>query len=262
MKRLKSHLVIPDTQVHQGVPLNHLTWIGKYIVDKQPDVIVHLGDFSDMPSLSSYDKGKKCFEGRRYWKDVSAAKRGMCVLMKPIHDFNLKRKKLKEKQYKPRMVMTLGNHENRINRAVQAEAILEDTISTDDLGYKEAGWEVHNFLEVVEIDGVRYSHFFPRSATGRVMQTYRGAPSAATQVRREMGSCTSGHLQGLDFSIYQTGTRRLYGMIAGSCYLHDEDYLSPQGTMYWRGIIMKHQVNKGEYDPMFVSLDYLRRRYG
>ena len=262
MKKLRSHLIVPDVQVKEGVPTAHLTHLGKYMVDKQPEVVVCLGDFADLPSLSSYDKGRKCFEGRRYWKDIDAARKAMDKLMKPLHDYNRKRAKGKHKQYNPRLVMLLGNHENRINRAVEAESILECTISTDDLRYKEAGWEVHNFLEVVEIDGIRYSHFFPRSASGRVMQSTRGAPNAATQVRREMGSCTSGHLQGLDFSIYQTGKQRFYGLIAGSCYTHDEDYLTPQGTQYWRGIIMKHEVKDGEYDPMFVSLDYLKRRYG
>lgn len=257
-----THLVIPDTQVKEGVETKHLTHIGKYIAHKRPDVIVCLGDFADMPSLSSYDKGTKGFEGRRYHKDVAATKAAMSKLLQPIHDYNTEQRRKKAKKYSPRMVMLLGNHENRINRAVNADAILEDTISTEDLGYEQAGWEVHNFLEIVDIDGIQYSHFFPRSATGRVMQNRRGAPNAATQVKREMQSCTSGHLQGLDFSIYQTGKQRYYGLIAGSCYTHDEDYLTSQGTAYWRGIIYKNEVNDGEYDPMFVSLNYLNRRYG
>ena len=255
-------MVIPDVQCKAGVNLKHLEHIGKYLVDKQPDVVICLGDFADMESLSSYDKGKKKFEGRRYKKDISTAKIAMDILLNPLKSHNKKVAKQKGKQYKPRMVMLLGNHENRINRAVEADAILEDTISTDDLGYAEAGWEVHPFLQVVEIDGIMYSHYFPRSASGRVMQDKRGSPNAAVQVKREMCSCTAGHLQGLDFSIYQTGKQRYYGLIAGSCYTHDEDYLTPQGTQYWRGIIYKNEVVGGQYDPMFVSLEYLKRRYG
>lgn len=262
MSKQISHLVIPDVQVKDGVPTNHLTHIGKYIVDKQPSTVICLGDFADMPSLSSYDKGTKGFEGRRYKYDVKATRGAMTKLLQPIKDHNAKMRKLKKTQYMPRMVMLLGNHENRIDRAINSEAILEGTISTEDLGYEEAGWEVHPFLECVEIDGILYSHFFPRSASGRVLQNRRGAPTAATQVRREMQSCTSGHLQGLSFDVYQTGKRRIYGLIAGSCYQHDEDYLSPQGTAYWRGIIMKHEVRNGSYDPMFVSLEYLKRRFG
>ena len=214
-----------------------------------------------MHSLSSYDKGTKGFEGRRYNRDVAATNRAMETLLQPIQRYNSSRRKAKKRVYNPRMVMLLGNHENRINRAVERDAILEDTISTDDLGYKEAGWEVIPFLRTITIDGVTYSHYFPRSNNGRVMQNTRGAPSAIAQGQREMRSCTSGHLQGLDFNIRQLGDRRIYNIIAGSCYLHDEDYLSPQGTEYWRGIIQKFDVHNGMYDPLFLSLDYLERRY-
>jgi len=59
-------VVIPDTQVKPGIDYTYLSFIGKYLVDKKPDIVVHLGDHWDMPSLSSYDIGKKTFEGRRY----------------------------------------------------------------------------------------------------------------------------------------------------------------------------------------------------
>ena len=261
MNNLRSHIFIPDCQVHEGVPLDHLDWIGQYIVDKKPDVIVCAGDFADMPSLSSYDKGKKCFEGRRYKRDITTVKEAMNILLNPLLTLQHQQKKNKSKQYKPELVLTLGNHEHRIDRAIEADAILEGTIDIEDLGY-DKHWKVIPYLETVELDGILYSHFFPRSPTGRIMQNKRGAPSARAQVIREMQSCTSGHLQGLDFSIYQTGSRRIYGLIAGSCYLHEEPYLTPQGTHYWRGIIHKYEVINGEYDPLFVSLGYLCRRYG
>ncbi len=52
------HAIIPDCQVKDGVDLSYLTWVGKYLAEKKPDVIVQIGDFADMPSLSSYDVGK------------------------------------------------------------------------------------------------------------------------------------------------------------------------------------------------------------
>lgn len=258
----KTHLIIPDTQVRPGDNLEFLGWIGKYILHKKPDVVVCLGDFADMHSLSSYDMGKKAGEGARYQEDLLAAKRAMIHLTNPITKYNDRQVDNKKRQYKPRMVMTLGNHENRINRYVNDYPQLADYLSTDNLGYKNFGWEVHDFLETVEIDGITYSHFFPRGPNGRVMQTHRGAPSARAQVMRNGGSCTAGHLQGIDFSILNTGHGMRYGLIAGSCYLHDEEYLSPQETEYWRGIIMKNEVRNGKYDIMPVSLNYLERRYG
>ena len=70
----KMHLVLPDVQSKPGVSSDHLEWIGNYIAEKQPDTIICIGDWWDMPSLSAYDKGKLSYEGRRYVKDVKAGR--------------------------------------------------------------------------------------------------------------------------------------------------------------------------------------------
>ena len=80
----KRIIVIPDTQCAPGQDFTFLSWIGKYIADKKPDVIVQIGDFADMESLSSYDVGKKSFEGRSYTADIKAAHEAMDYLMIPI----------------------------------------------------------------------------------------------------------------------------------------------------------------------------------
>jgi len=73
--------VIPDCQVKPGVDLSYLTWIGKYLAEKKPDVIVCIGDFADMESLSLYDVGKKSFEGRTYKADLRLPP---CITFRPI----------------------------------------------------------------------------------------------------------------------------------------------------------------------------------
>ena len=84
------HLIIPDCQVRPSTPTQHLTWIGKYIVNKQPEVIVCLGDFADMHSLSVYDQGRKAGEGARYKDDVDSSISAMSKLMTPLHKYNKK----------------------------------------------------------------------------------------------------------------------------------------------------------------------------
>lgn len=251
------HLFIPDTQVKPGVPLDHLEWIGKYIVEKKPDVVIHAGDHADMPSLSSYDRGKKAMEGRRYRADVVAAKKGWDSLNGPIEKYNKKRRKNKEKQYKPRKVITLGNHEHRIVRATEEDAKLDGTISLDDLQLYRYGWEVVPFLELIEIDGIHYSHYFANPMTGK---PYGGLIN--TRLKTIGFSFTQGHVQTKDTGeIYRANGDVIRGCVAGACYLHDEDYKGPQGNNHWRGIIYKHEVSNGNYDLMEVSLDFLCRRY-
>ena len=103
----KKILFISDCQVKPGVDLTYLEAIGQYIVDKKPDVVVNVGDFWDFESLSSYDKGKLSFEGRRLQDDIEVGKEGMRTLLQPLRDYQ----DLVDNSYQPRMVFTLGNHE-------------------------------------------------------------------------------------------------------------------------------------------------------
>jgi hypothetical protein len=249
---LPTHLVIPDTQARRGVASDHLRWIGQYVVDQflgRPLTIIHLGDHWDMPSLSSYDRGKKAMEGRRYKVDIAAGNRAFEVLNTPLEAA------ADESGWTPRRVLLRGNHEDRITRAIDADAQLDGLLSLDDLA--SPGWEVHPFLKPVEIDGVVYAHYFYNPMTGR---PYGGA-NIETRLKTIGHSFTMGHQQGLGIGMRYVNGQQQIGLVAGSCYQHDEDYKGWQGNAHWRGIIVCHQVHGGSYDPMFVSLDYLCRRY-
>jgi hypothetical protein len=249
-------LFIPDCQVKEGVPLDHLEWIGKYIVDKKPDVIINAGDFADMPSLSTHDKvGSKYFEGMRYRKDIDSAKAAMKLLLEPLREMQKNQRKNKIKVYNPRMVMLLGNHCDRINRAINNNPMLEGVISVKDLDY-EKDWEVHEFLEPVIINGVAFSHYFPVGALGRP------ASSASAMVTKLHMSAVAGHQQGrsVAYGRKADGTT-ITCIIAGSCYLHDEHYMPSVSNRYWRGLVVLNEVKDGAFDEMFLSLDYLRNKY-
>ena len=253
---MSRHLIIPDTQVKPGVSLDYLTAIGHYIVDKKPDVIVHIGDFADMPSLSSYDVGKKSFEGRRYKADIEAVHQGMETLLAPIQEYNAKMRRTKHQQYFPTYVLTLGNHEDRITRAVNNDPKLDGTIGLEDLQYKEYGWNVIPYLQPIVIDGIAYCHYFVTGVAGRACS------SAVVQLNKMHMSSVAGHQQGLQFhSGHKADGTRITSIIAGSCYDHNEEYLGPQGNKHWRGVVMLHEVNNGEFDIMPVSLNYLKKRY-
>ena len=76
IKKEPTILVIADTQCKSEEDLDYMLWVGKYIAYKKPDIIVHIGDHYDFPSLSSYDKGKSSSEGRRLNNDIEAGNRG------------------------------------------------------------------------------------------------------------------------------------------------------------------------------------------
>lgn len=249
-------LVIPDCQVKEGVPLEHLMWAGQAMVDYKPDVIVNMGDFADMPSLSTHDtKGSKYFEGLRYKTDIDVTRKAMDILLSPLRELQAKQKRNKEKQYRPRMVMLLGNHENRIDRAVNNNPTLEGLISTKDLGY-ERDWEVHAFLHPVFINGVGFNHYWPVGALGRP------ASSPAAIISKLHMSCVAGHQQGKQVAYGKRADgQSICSIIAGSYYLHDESYMDQLSNKHWRGLVVLNEVEDGHFDEMFLSIEYLRRKY-
>ncbi len=328
----RKHGIIPDTQAKPGVPLNHMPWVGDYFAEKKPDVIVHVGDHWDMPSLSHYDKGTMAAEGRAYLDDIKAGNMAMDLLMGPIRREQRRQlrhcvpgsgdslvwyrrrsghrgfhvggpellppshRQLRHIQrsawrkldratrayitrcleagralpaeakvaavldgylWNPRLVFCIGNHEQRIMRHVNANPELRRTLGYHSFNLEAHGWEVHDFLHAVKIDGVSYQHYVPQPNTGRPW-----GGMAEPRLKSIGYSFTSGHEQGK-----KAGERYLQNetvqraLVVGSCYLHNEEYKGPQGNHHWRGIVLKHEVAKGNYDLMEVSLTYLRRRY-
>lgn len=250
--KMRRHLVIPDGQVKPGVRINHWTAIGNYIAEWQPDVIVNLGDFYDMTSLCKYEDDLAASSMRRVEADIAAGDEAFEELTKPWRGLA---------NYNPRLEYTLGNHEIRWKRLMDEQPSLRGAIR-EPWGFAlKHKWNVRPFLRPVIVDGVAYCHLFVKSANGRVTNQKFGMPNARTQVLREMMSTTAGHKPGLDVHIQPVGRGSMRGIIAGSCYQHSEEYMTPQGDTYWRGILVKHGVRNGNYDLMEVGLDYLLKKY-
>lgn len=250
--------LIPDTQVKPDVPTNHLGAAGNYVVDKKPDVIVHIGDHWDLPSLSSYEKkGSKYFEGKRVIKDIQAGNDAMDEFNRPIEEYNAKMRRMHEKQYKPRKIFCMGNHEDRIFRAIQADPALDGLLSYDLLNLK--GWEVHPFLDIVEIEKVWFSHYFINTLS---LKKNVICGTIDNKLQKVGNSFVMGHQQTLQFGAHYTnaGTAHI-GMVAGAFYQHHEDYMGRQGNHHWRGAAMLNQLINGEFDPMFLSIDYFLREW-
>jgi hypothetical protein len=247
-------VVVPDTQVHDGIDLSYLNHISQYIVEKKPDYVVHIGDHWDMPSLSSYDFGKRQFEGRRYRNDIDVGNYGMDILTQPILDEVDRLERNKKKRWFPKLHFLMGNHENRISRAVDNDAKLEGAIGLADL--RLGAWTVHSFLDPLFIENVAFNHYFTTGLAGRPAST------ASAQLNKQHMSCIAGHQQGLQIA---TGKRAdgalLTSVIAGSAYPHEEAYLGVQGNKHWRGILVLNDVHDGEFDLMPVSLKYLEQKY-
>ena len=89
-------LVIGDSHSDPEVPNDRYQWLGKMIVDERPDVVVDIGDFATMGSLSGYDKGTAKAENKRVIKDIDHAKEARVLLTTPIRNEQQRQRELKK----------------------------------------------------------------------------------------------------------------------------------------------------------------------
>ncbi len=258
---MSTHMVIGDAHARPGISNERFEWAGRMALDLRPDVIIDMGDWADLPSLSSYDKGKREFEGRRLSNDILVAKRARELFERPIEEYNQRRRKNGKKQYKPRKVHLRGNHENRINVATSLSPELEGSISTSRLCISDMGWEEYGFLDTIVIDNICYSHYF---GSGVMMRPIGGEYPACSLIKKQYASCVAGHLHLRDFAERTTADgRRLTGLLTG-CYLAEdqrEHWAGAANEMWWKGLIMLN-VHGGAFDPSFYSIQEIKERWG
>lgn len=253
-------LVVPDSHAdYKDKRLDRFDWLGKMIVDEQPDIVVDIGDRADMPSLSVYDKGTKGFEGRRYTKDLEAVHTANKKILAPLRALQKKQRKNKKKVYQPELIITLGNHEHRILRACNSSAELDGFLSYGDLQYD--GWDVYDFLEVVERGGVLFSHYF---VSGLMGTPIGGVNSARSHINKLHRSTVSGHSHLLDYSEATSVAGQKFQTLVCGCYLEDKpEWASEQQFKQWSsGICILDNVKDGNYDLRTIGIKTMEKKYG
>lgn len=250
MRGYKRHLIIPDTQLKHGVPLDHMRWIGQAIQEYKPDTIVHLGDHWDMESVSRHSNpGSVDKENKRIAKDIEAGNKGLEILDAYMGGYEPERK-----------ILLRGNHENRLDRFINENPVVAGVVGDHLFNDRQLGWEVIDYFRgspgMVEVDGVAYAHYFANPNTGQpIGGTIQNRLSKIGQ------SFVQGHQQGLLQGNIQHATGRIrHGIVAGSSYLHDEDYKG-MANAHWRGIVVLNEVNKGQFCEMPLTVNYLCDKY-
>lgn len=243
------HLVIPDTHSHPQHGLELYSRLGELVADVRPDHVVMMGDWADMPSLCSYDRGTKGFEGRRYRDDVAVAIESQEEFFAPIR---ARKKKL------PTFHILEGNHENRIKKAISRDAAqLEGIIAFEDLRFKDFGWNITEYNGsspgVLHLDGISYAHYFTSGVMGRPITGERPAHQLLV---KQFQSCTQAHIHTVDYCVRTNATgTNIHGLVAGCLVDYYCDWAGEANNLWWKGVIIKHGVANGTYDPEFISLD-------
>jgi len=255
----KTVVVMSCAHVMPSVSNERFDWLGKFLYDLRPDEFWNLGDFSEMGSLSTFDsRNPQKLATRSYEKDIK-------------HTFDAHdRMWYWFKHYKkgmPRRVFIQGNHEYRIDRAIEHDPMLAGKdygISTSHLGIDTYYNEYHPYDNgspaLVLDDGVCYSHFISSGAYGKALYGY----NLGSKLTEKMGcSVTVGHDHRFSYSVKpETMLGPQHGLVVG-CFIGDQHDWAGQANREWsRGVAIKHGYGGGSYDLEWVSLERLRKEYG
>jgi predicted phosphodiesterase len=249
-----THLVIGDAHARPSADNYRFELLGRMVADLQPDTVVDIGDWFSMDSLCKYDVGLRCFEGRRYWRDIEvgidAQERFRAAMGPP-----------KRNKWKPRLVRCLGNHENRINAATEKDSKLTGVIGTDDLLSREFGWEEHRFLHPVTIDGITYTHYPDKGGRGPGAATKHLAANALTGHR----SIVWGHTHRFDYFEEPRGEGKIMAINCGAFFDEFEDMrdqYAQNDVWRWKlGVLVLWNVREGVGDLDWWSMDRIKGRY-
>ena len=250
-----THLVFSDAHAHPDHKNDRADWLGSLICDVKPDVVIDIGDTADMPSLSTYDKGKRSFLGRSYEKDIQSHNEFQDRVWSRVR---------KQKQKLPRRIRLIGNHEQRIERCLDLHPELEGTVSYRSLEleryYDDIVYYNGQTPGTIEVDGIVYSHYFSSGVMGRPIS---GEHPAFSLLNRKFQSCTQGHTHVYDHCVRTTERgRKLYGLVTGCFQDYDSGWAGEVNKLWWRGCFIKRNVEDGMYDLETVSLKSLKNDYG
>ena len=234
-------------------------WLGSFLYDLRPDMVVDLGDGADMRSLNTYDtRYPQAIVSQSYEEDIEVYNDSQDRLR---HKFRFMKKK------RPFWVGFEGNHENRIKKAIQHDPRLEGSKYGVSFGHLQTkSWfdEYHEYANsgpaLVDYDGIIYGHYVSSGNYGTAMATKHHGYSL---VEKLASSTTVGHSH--KFSYFYKGDARpnpLHGLVVG-CYKGKEEAWAGQANGEWRyGVVVKREVQNGSYDLEWISMNRLEREYG
>lgn len=251
----KTYVIVPDQHATPDQHNRRAEWLGKFIRDVSPHVVVNLGDGADMSSLCSYDKGKKSFQGRTYSADIRAHTDFQSRLWDTVR---AAKKKL------PRRVYLIGNHEQRIDRAIEYQSELDGVISYSDLELNKWYDTVIPYTGgtpgTIQMDGINFAHYIVSGISGRPIS---GEHHAYSLLAKNHVSCVVGHSHTFDYCVRTRGDgRKIAGVVAGVFQDYDSVYAGDSCRFWHRGVVVLRNVEDGCFDLEQVSLDRLKKEYG
>lgn len=254
-------LVIPDCHVQPGQNLERFRHLGNAVVQEKPDVIINMGDFLSLSSISHWDSSKRLtMEGRRYKEEIAAGNQALDLFEKPIRELQARQKEQKVKQYKPRLYFLEGNHEAWVDKYLEQNPQLDGHINiTSDLRLHKRSWEVVPYKKYITIHNILFTHV-PLAAN---QQPVSGKYALHTALNISSKSMVFAHTHRLEFiNLMRHGSNQLIQGLTCGCFFEGEDEYAEGGVNhYWRGVCLLTVYPSSIFDVQTISLERLYSAY-
>ncbi len=244
-------VVVGDLHFHPGYDNKRAGVIGEFAAEELQSAgdegyLILMGDVGDCVAFN--DHGSKLeLEGSRWKADCEVTRDGLESIMAPFY---------RRKRKLPHRIVTLGNHENRVNRWLAQEPRFEGMMSVEDLGFKEAGFTAFPYGQMVNVGGVNFVHHLG-TQTGRAAQI-----TSPTNGIKSIGvSTVVGHSHKASYTPVPYRDRYIHGIDTG-CAIHkdmgfDEGWSHQTAHLYRRCIWVLDNIHDGDFDFRQVRLDTL-----
>lgn len=255
----KTAVVLTCAHSDPSIPNDRFDWLGEFLYDVRPDYVIDLGDGADLKSLNSFDtRYPQAIVAQNYESDINHYNDAMDRMRRKFRTMKKKR---------PAFFGFEGNHENRIKKAIANDPRLEGATYGISFSHLQTDvWfdEYHQYNNsapaIFDYDGVSYAHYIASGNYGTAMS---GLHHAYGLVQKRHCSTTVGHSHKRSlFFKDDAHPNPTIGLVAG-CFKGGEEGWAGQSNMeWWKGVIVKRNVQDGYYEPEFVSLGRLRDVYG
>lgn len=208
-------LYFTDAHNQPDMPIDRFKWLASLCNELDPDILFDGGDGDDINSLCAYEKNES-YKGKlkpSLARDLEAAAQMRATINKYL-------------LVKPRKIITLGNHEDRIWRFENDNPEMHGiptAIYTKDI-LEASGWEWHPYREYVNIggttiNGVTYGGVDFVHVPMNKRKEYEGENAVKQVTQHIVRDIVFGHIHELQF--FQMGKVNNHSVTAycGGCFM-------------------------------------------
>ena len=207
-------LVISDTHIKpSNTGASEWQMLAKYCLKTKPEYIIHLGDVADLDSQSRLIANRGDFS-LEY--EIEVVRIVLEIFHSVFKEYNDRQRHNKKKMYRPKMILTLGNHDVR-----------NGITNIQDL-FESYGWTVYDYLEPVQIEGITFAHCMHKGLSDSVCTT------AQELLDNWHGTIVVGHGHHKDFyESYSVATKKTITALRSPCFMSEGSAWAIQTKNKW-----------------------------